>query len=556
MTGRALICVAACVSALVLATLLEISSGRAEMSLSAKCNAVGNFSVDDRIAGCTALIEAAPMLQGTVMAHIRRAMFYRQKGDIDGAIADYDQIIERYPDNLSARLARASAHLQKQEPDAALSDYAKVIELDPKNTYAYLGRARIHGTRRDFIHAIADYDQALLVHPDNVIVHVDRGLAYIRTGDVDRAMVDCDRAVEISPQTGGGQLCRGRVYFAKGNRERALAELDQTMSIKPRHEYFYYFRAESFSQLGEFDRAIADYDRIIELNPRSRSVYGCRGVAYARKGDYDRAIADFNQAILLAHQDQPNPGDRQTQAQGQDAEPISAFVAGESIVLALGDGPLLRARGVAYVAKGDLDRAIADFDNAIRLNPKDKEAISDRGNAYRTKGDFERAIADYDQLLQLDAKNARAYFHRARFYWQIGSLEKSLADLDQSIQLNPKDVYPVVWREIVARRSGQPSQLSEAARQLDATKWPAPIVNLFLGTMAPEQVLGAADDSNPAKKKAQVCEANFYIAERALQSGTKEEALRRFDQAAADCPKTFIEKQAADVEIGSLRAGR
>jgi lipoprotein NlpI len=285
-------------------------------------------------------------------------------------------------------------------------------------------------------------------------------------------------------------------------------------------------------------------------------VYGCRGVAYARKGDYDRAIADFNQAILLAHQDQSNPSDRQTQAQGQDAEPISAFVAGESIVLASGDGPLLRARGVTYSAKGDLDRAIADFDDAIRLNPKDKEAVSNRGNAYRTKGDFGRAIVDYDQLVQLDAKNARAYFHRARFYWQIGSLTKSLTDLDQAIQLNPKDAYPVVWHEIVAKRSDQPSQLSEAAKQLDATKWPAPIVNLFLGTVTPEQVLSAADDPNPAKKKAQVCEANFYIAERALQSGSRDEALKLFDQAAADCPKTFIEKQAADVELSSLRASR
>ncbi|XUJ34761.1 hypothetical protein ACQ5SK_01665 [Bradyrhizobium japonicum] len=59
----------------------------------------------------------------------------------------------------------------------------------------------------------------------------------------------------------------------------------------------------------------------------------------------------------------------------------------------------------------------------------------------------------------------------------MASLAKSLTDLDQAIQLNPKNAYPVLWREIVARRS---DQLSEAAKQLDATKWPAPIINLFL----------------------------------------------------------------------------
>ncbi|WP_407123024.1 hypothetical protein [Bradyrhizobium sp. STM 3561] len=113
-----------------------------------------------------------------------------------------------------------------------------------------------------------------------------------------------------------------------------------------------------------------------------------------------------------------------------------------------------------------------------------------------------------------------------------------------------------MWREIVARRSDQPSRLSEAAKDLDAAKWPAPVVNLFLGTTTSEQVRAAAEDANPVKKKGQVCEANFYIAERALQSGSREEALKLFEQAAADCPRTFIEKPAADVELAALRASR
>lgn len=556
-TGRALIGAAAGGSALAMTIVFGISGARAEMPLNAKCYTPVSIALDDRIAGCTALIQAATaMQQSVIMTHFRRAMLYRQKGEPGLAIADYDQIIEHDPGNLDARLQRAFAHSERRETDAALADYDKVVELDPKSVYARLGRARIYQSKGDLEGAIADLDQALLVHPDNVIVHVDRGLAYLRKGDLDRAMADCDRAAEISPETGGGQLCRGRVYFAKGDRGRALATLDQTMPIKPRKEYFYYFRAASFSQLGEFERAIADYDRIIELNPRSRFVYGCRGVAYAQKGDYDHAIADYDQAIQLAHQEQENRGDRQAQVQGQDSEPISPSVGGDSMALASGDGPLLRARGAAYQAKGDLDRAIADYDEVIRLSPKDKDALGLRANAYKAKKDFDRSLADYDQLVQIDPKDARAYFHRGRFYWQIASFTKSLADFDQATQLNPKYAYAILWREIVAKRSDQPSQLSEAARQLDATKWPAPIVNLFLGTMTPEQVLDAADDADPRKKKGQVCEANFYSAELALQRGSTDGALKLFEQAAADCPKTFIEKPAADVELAALRASR
>jgi tetratricopeptide (TPR) repeat protein len=58
--------------------------------------------------------------------------------------------------------------------------------------------------------------------------------------------------------------------------------------------------------------------------------------------------------------------------------------------------------GIAYDDKGEHDRAIADFDEAIRLDPKSAFAYNNRGGAYASKGDYARAIADYDQALTLD----------------------------------------------------------------------------------------------------------------------------------------------------------
>jgi Tfp pilus assembly protein PilF len=81
----------------------SISTAHAQSPLAAKCNAVGNISLDDRIAGCAAMIETAPATQQSVIfAHFRRAGFYLQKGEVDRAIADYDQIIAHDPNNLVA----------------------------------------------------------------------------------------------------------------------------------------------------------------------------------------------------------------------------------------------------------------------------------------------------------------------------------------------------------------------------------------------------------------------------------------------------------------------
>ena len=57
----------------------------------------------------------------------------------------------------------------------------------------------------------------------------------------------------------------------------------------------------------------------------------------------------------------------------------------------------LSNRGIEFVAKGELDRAIRDYDQAIKLNYVD--ALNNRGFAFANKGKFKRAIRDYDNKL-------------------------------------------------------------------------------------------------------------------------------------------------------------
>ncbi len=51
-------------------------------------------------------------------------------------------------------------------------------------------------------------------------------------------------------------------------------------------------------------------------------------------------------------------------------------------------------RGFAYKGMGDLNRALPDLDEAIRLAPNLARAYANRGDVYREKGDLDRAIAD------------------------------------------------------------------------------------------------------------------------------------------------------------------
>ena len=64
---------------------------------------------------------------------------------------------------------------------------------------------------------------------------------------------------------------------------------------------------------------------------------------------------------------------------------------------------------MAYDGNGDFDRAITDYDEAIRLNPGADDTYNNRGISYFHKKEFDRAIADHGQAIQLSAKYPR-YF--------------------------------------------------------------------------------------------------------------------------------------------------
>ena len=106
---------------------------------------------------------------------------------------------------------------------------------------------------------------------------------------------------------------------------------------------------------------------------------------------------------------------------------------------------VLNQQGLAKQNLGDWDGAMADYNEAIRLDPNYSAGYDNRGNVKRQKGDLNGAIADINQAIRLNPKNAIAYFNRARVKEKHGDLDGAIADFNQAISLKPN--YSSAYRD-------------------------------------------------------------------------------------------------------------
>jgi tetratricopeptide (TPR) repeat protein len=105
----------------------------------------------------------------------------------------------------------------------------------------------------------------------------------------------------------------------------------------------------------------------------------------------------------------------------------------------LNDAKFYRQRGIAAYRGGDFRQAIADLDQAIRLDPKDAKAYNIRGNAWDYLGDSDRALADYDEAIDLDPNNPAVFHDRGMMWRRKGDLDKALVDMDRAIRFGFSD---------------------------------------------------------------------------------------------------------------------
>jgi tetratricopeptide (TPR) repeat protein len=169
------------------------------------------------------------------------------------------------------------------------------------------------------------------------------------------------------------------------------------------------------------DQQLAGCSALIALGGENEEgmakLYNNRGNAYAKQGEFPEALQDYDRAIKL------HPG----------------------YALAL------KNRGVAHYRMGKLDDAIATFSDLLQ-SKKDVDVLVGRAQAFSAKQDHRRALQDYDEAIRLEPKRAAIWNARCWTRAIVGEFQPALADCNEAIKLEPKTATPLDSRGFVHLR--------------------------------------------------------------------------------------------------------
>ena len=196
-----------------------------------------------------------------------------KQGDLNGALADFNQAVGLNPGISSPYFHRALVEDAQGNLAGALADYNKAIELKPGSANTHANRGNVKQEMGDLAGALADYSKAIELKPDNPVAHTSRGLLKKVNGDLNGALADYNQAIQLDPNYARAYLNRGCLRYDAQQFAAALADFRKTSALDPSLDFPRSSVWLARAHLGEKDSATKELQAYLQNRPAGQPDY-------------------------------------------------------------------------------------------------------------------------------------------------------------------------------------------------------------------------------------------------------------------------------------------
>ncbi|MDP1837948.1 MAG: tetratricopeptide repeat protein [Reyranella sp.] len=282
-----------------------------------------------------------------------------------------------------------------------------------------------------------------------------------------------------------------------------------------------YFRAQALARVGAFDLAMPLYQRALDLEPMFDEALEGLGQALDVLGYIELAAEKYAAARRIRAETRLGAPDRHfvLRQRGHFRAEVLAY---DNVIWSLKKNTLpYIARGNAFLASGQPDAALANYNQALRLK-RDLPAVAAlKGEALSILGRYSEAVESLSVAVEARPNDAEALGGRAIARLGLGLLGEAntdwrrqfellqgraaacacvalrmadwalaLPELDRALEKEPHDPYWHLYRLTARRRLEMPADLADLP---SIGGWPGALLALHAGRITPDEILKRAD---------------------------------------------------------------
>ena len=406
----------------------------------------------DLTGAVSAFREALALEPNSWAAHLNLGLALRENGDAAGALPHLRRVVLAQPKNPTLQCELGQTLRQSGDLAGAVAAFDRALELDPEMHEAYYGlgftlkqqaaerkqaspslslaanpslkQTQEALAKGDLSAAKEQLSQALQADNNDVDAHSLLGYILGQEGDFASALPHLERAVALRPGSAEVHYNHGAALWYSGSKQKAILELEASIRLDPSAAASYALLGIAQRERGDLAGSRLSLERAIALSPTTAANFIDLGIVFLRQGQLDRALAQFEAGLNAASPD-PTPdwdgaatGLRETLAKNPQAEVHNVL------------GLLLGRKGASS------DEVLAEFREALRLQPANAEAHNNIGLVLAQTGEDEKAVPEFREALKIrpDYADAHANLGAALL---LSDGEQAINELEKAIALNP-----------------------------------------------------------------------------------------------------------------------
>ncbi len=311
----------------------------------------------------------------------------------------------------------------------------KLADSDPE---ALIRLGEDLATAGKYSNAEAAYDVAIEGDDSDAKLFRLRGIARKMQGKFDDAQSDFDRALELNPENADNLAARAQLLWDQGHVEKARAEIDKAQSIDPADYKLYLLSAlmlTGFRDEGSIAAGLNETNKALKLSNSPdclamKALYEWRAKnesisdAFYRKAvDKGSGSAMTNYCLMMHQLDR------------KDFKTAMEFANKTIKLRPLYVWNAYMWRAMLYAQLFEQEKAIASFNKAVALNPKNGELFFKRSSIYLELNRKEEALEDMNRVIALMPKLPYYYEIRADINLSLRLKEAAFKDCEVAIAL-------------------------------------------------------------------------------------------------------------------------